>query len=229
MSNNNFSEDAKGDPRSAAKQNRVKGLIVVAVVAALTVAGIFVLQDEQRTGPAGPPAKASGTMTLGREDAPITVVEYSDFQCPYCGIFAREIQPQLIEQYVDTGLVRFEWRNFPVFGEFSTAAALGSYCADDQNAFWPYHDALYDVVGELSQGERTVGTLIDIAGQIGLDQDEFRVCLAEAKHRDQVIADYDEGRALNIVGTPSFTVNGVLMVGAQPVDTWHRVFEAFSE
>src|SRR5690625_4438061 len=114
MKNNNSSDNPKGEPGSAAKQNRAKGLIITAADLALPVGGIFVLRDEQSGAPGGSPAKASGTMALGRDDAPITVVEYSDFQCPYCGIFARDIQPQLIEEYVDTGLVRFEWRNFPI-------------------------------------------------------------------------------------------------------------------
>lgn len=204
----------------------VKRWIVVAVIAILAVGGFFVLRGRHAKPSVDTPAKASGTMTLGQKDAPITVVEYSDFQCPYCRIFARDIQPKLIEEYVDTGLVRFEWRNFPIFGRFSSEAALGAFCADDQQAFWPYHDALFEVVGELSARERNLDTLLAIADDIGLDVKTFRTCLETGRHADRVRQNYEEGRALNIIGTPSFTVNGMLLVGAQPLETWHRVFDS---
>lgn len=207
----------------------VKAIVVVAVIAALTTGGIFVLRDQKPSAPPAPVAKASGTMTLGRDDAPITVVEYSDFQCPFCGIFSRDIQPRLIEEYVETGQVRFEWRAFPIFGRFSEEAALAAYCAHDQGEFWAFHDELYRRVGGLSQGEKNIDTLVKIARDLELDAGRFRTCVVDGEHAGRVLADFGEGRALNIAGTPAFTVNGVLMVGAQPVETWQRVFEAFSE
>lgn len=211
------------------KQNSVRALLVVGIIGVFAVGVTFALKGDEADAPPTPGAKTSGTMTLGAADAPITVIEYSDFQCPFCAVFARDIQPQLIEQYVDTGLVRFEWRNFPIFGQFSNEAALGSYCADDQGAFWPYHDTLYETVGALAQGDKNIDTLVNIAAALDLDTTEFRACIEDGRHNDRVRADYAEGRALNIVGTPSFTINGMLMVGAQPVDTWQQVFEALSE
>lgn len=176
-----------------------------------------------------PAAKAAGTMTLGDDDAPITVIEYSDFQCPFCSIFARDIQPELIEKYVDTGQVRFEWRNFPIFGRFSQEAALGSYCADDQDAFWPYHDALYEAVGSFSESQKNVDSLVNIAESLDLDAAEFRTCIEERRHLQRVQADYDEARSLGLTGTPSFMANGMLIIGAQPLETWEQVVEMLSE
>lgn len=235
------------------KKQRGRGVFIIAIVAVLAIGAVFALQankdadvdgaqvgsvDGDRVGSAGgsgagtslgTSAKASGTMTLGFDGAPITVIEYSDFQCPYCGIFARDIQPQLIEQYVDTGRVRFEWRNMPIFGRFSQEAALGSLCADDQNAFWPYHDAVYETVGNLSQSEKNVDTLVKIAGSLDLDTKEFRACIEDGRHFERVRTDYEEGRSLGLTGTPSFMANGILVIGAQPMETWHKVFEMLGE
>ena len=81
-----------------------------------------------------------GPPTLGDEDAPVTMVEYSDFQCPYCGRFARETKPALLREQVEEGVLRIEWRNFPLFGEESERAALAAWAAGQQGKFWEFHD-----------------------------------------------------------------------------------------
>src|SRR5690554_5424463 len=123
---------------------------VVVTIAAVAVGGVITFGGK-KTGedrPA-PITQHTGTMKLGNPNAPITVVEYSDFQCPFCAIFARDTLPQLIDEFVATGQMHFQLRNFPVFGEFSTLSAHGSMCALEQGAFWPFHDALFEQVGSL--------------------------------------------------------------------------------
>lgn len=206
-------------------------IIIGAVLVVIGASVFFTTRPGERQSTEKPPtaAKASGTMAMGRDDAPITVIEYSDFQCPFCAIFANDIQPELIEQYVDTGLVRFEWRNYPVFGQFSVLAAHGAMCADEQRSFWPYHDALYAQMDSLKQSDKNVDTLVAIADELELDAAAFRACIEEERYAAEIAAQYAEGRALGIVGTPTFMMNGVMMVGAQPLDTWQRVFEVLQE
>lgn len=86
---------------------------------------------------------ASDALAVGRADAPVVMIEYSDFQCPFCGRFARETKPELLRRYVDEGILRIEWRNFPVFGEESQRAALAGWAAGRQKKFWEFHDVVY--------------------------------------------------------------------------------------
>lgn len=207
--------------------------LILGGVGLAVVLGIFWVLSAQI--PAQPPAedslslKAPGTMTIGDAGAPITVVEYSDFQCPFCALFANEIQPQLIDEFVRSGQIRFEFRHFPVLGEFSRLAALASMCAHEQQAFWAYHDALFQEVPELPASRRNRDTLVDIARRLRLDTGPFKACLDEERYADQVARDFEEARSLGIVGTPSFVINGNLLVGAHPVETWRQVVEFLTQ
>lgn len=197
----------------------VAAIVVIAAVGAMIGGG-----DRDDVSP----SSQWTTLVMGDPDAPIHVIEYSDFQCPFCGIFARNIRPRLIEEFVDTGKIRFEWRNYPVFGPFSTLAAHGAMCAVEQGAFWPYHDALFARIDEMKASEKNLDTLVKIASSIGLDAREFRACMVEDRYAEDVAATLREGRERGVMGTPTFIINGVMMVGAQPVETWRQVVEALT-
>ncbi|MAS35411.1 MAG: hypothetical protein CL610_15480 [Anaerolineaceae bacterium] len=145
----------------------------------------------------------------GPADAPVVMIEFSDFNCPYCGRFARETLPLLRENY--EGRIRFVYRDYPILGDSSLQAAVAAECADDQGAFWGFHDLLFENQGGFNQ-EMFIG----FAEQLELNVEQFTACQNDAITRDEVIADYTEAERLRVGGTPTFFINGRRVVGAQP-------------
>jgi protein-disulfide isomerase len=179
---------------------------------------------------------------MGDPNAPITIEEFSDFQCPYCARFHEQTEPLLRQYYIDTGKVRLVYRSMGnwVSGNIgggrteSQDAALAAYCAGDQNKFWEMHAALFaNALGE-DVGSYTDRRLEAIAEKAGLNMDEFRSCYNSGKFKDRVQQDLQDGRAAGISGTPgfliSYTVNGQkktrLIEGAQPFSAFQVELEA---
>ena len=157
----------------------------------------------------------------GDPNAPITLVEFADFNCGYCGKWALETLPQIRENYVDTGKVQIAYVNYPVLGASSVAAAQGSECAAEQEKFWEYHNALYE---NQSTGF-TTDALINLAGQVGMNTATFEQC----------ITDFPEGplendmllsQAMGVRGTPAFLINGIAVPGALPYEQFEQVIES---
>lgn len=151
--------------------------------------------------------------TLGDPNAPVTVVEYGDYQCPGCGQFARDLEPRLVEEYVSAGLVRFEFRDYAFLdqranGSESQDSAAAAFCAADQGAFWPYHATLYSNQHGENEGAFTRGRLREMAVALGLNIDQFDSCLADGTHSADVEASNQSAQELDLRGTPSFVVNG---------------------
>jgi protein-disulfide isomerase len=180
--------------------------------------------------------------SMGDPNAPITIEEFSDFQCPYCERFHQETEPLLRQYYIDTGKVRFVYRSMGnwVSGNIgggkteSQDAALAAYCAGEQNKFWEMHAALFaNVLGE-DAGSFTPKRLKAIAQNIGLNTGQFNSCYDSGKYRDRVQQDFQDGQAAKINGTPgflvSYTVKGEkktkLIEGAQPFSTFQQELEA---
>jgi protein-disulfide isomerase len=147
------------------------------------------------------------------------VIEYADFQCPACGAFARTVEPQLIEDYVKTGKVTFEHREFPFLddrasGDESDDASAAAYCAQDQGKFWAMHDQLYYNQEGENEGAFSRERLTRMAEAAGLDVPAFEECMASGEHEDEVSASYDEARAQGLNSTPTFFVDGQVVTGA---------------
>ena len=164
--------------------------------------------------------------TLGNPDAPVVIVEFADFQCPFCGKFFRESGTKIIEQYVKAGKARFVYRDFAFLGPESTAAAEASRCAGDQNAFWQYHDYLYTHQQGENQGAFSKERLKEFATVLNLDTATFNSCLDAGVHRDQVQKDLDLGRSLGVDGTPATFVNDQSFNGALPYEQFQVAIEA---
>lgn len=167
--------------------------------------------------------------SLGNPSAKVVIVEFGDFQCPFCGRFFRETEPQLIDKYVKTGKVRFIYKQFAFLGQESNWAAEASECAKDQGKFWQYHDYLYNHLWDnyyaKNQNGENVGAfskdnLKKFAGTLGLNVGEFSQCLDSGKYTKKVQADAEVGRKNGVNGTPSAFVNGKLLVGAQPLSAF---------
>ncbi|MDT7657711.1 MAG: hypothetical protein QOF38_2426 [Pseudonocardiales bacterium] len=176
---------------------------------------------------AGPrPPQVDPAVMIGRADAPVTVVEFADYQCPYCGEFARTVQPALVAKYVDTGVLRLVWRDFPYYGAQSVDAAVAARAAGQQGKFWPFHDALYAHQPPLRSGRLTAGYLDGLAGGLGLDVARFDLARRDPALRDTVAADFAFGQQLGVPGTPSFLVNGSPEIfGSQPLSTFEHAIE----
>ncbi|MCQ6556016.1 thioredoxin domain-containing protein [Streptomyces sp. C10-9-1] len=159
---------------------------------------------------------ADDPLAVGRHDAPVVLVEYADFQCGYCGVFARDTEPELVRRYVEDGTLRIEFRNFPIFGEESEAAARAAWAAGRQGRFWEFHAAAYaeDAAGEGFTADR-LRALAEEAGVADLDR--FARDMHGDRARGAVARDRAEGYKLGVASTPSFLVNGYPVSGAQPL------------
>lgn len=154
----------------------------------------------------------------GDENAPITVVEFADFQCPYS-----EKEFSIIRPFMETVPgVKFVYRNFPLSDIHPDAirASEASLCAQEQGKFWAYHDQLYVNSADLSEA-----ALIRYATNVGLDEGKFTACLKTEKFKKQVLQDVQDGIALGVQGTPTFFINGVKFEGAIPKEAWQTIFD----
>jgi protein-disulfide isomerase len=164
-------------------------------------------------------------MALGDVDAPVVMVSYSEFQCPFCGKFARDTEPELVEQYVEDGTLRIEWRDFPYLGQESATAALAGRAAAAQGRFWEFHDAMYADQPSPNSGAIDQAYLDAIAEETGLDVADFRRDMASPQAQQAMAADFAEGQQIGVTGTPAFIINGQPVIGAQPTATFEQVIE----
>ncbi len=156
----------------------------------------------------------------GPEDAPIVMIEFSDYECPFCKKWRVEVYDILFEQYGD--VVRFVYRDFPIQSIHPEAvpAAVAANCAGEQGKYWEFHDLLF-------LGGRKLGreTYIAYAEELGLDMEAFIPCLDSEEQRQEVLADFNDGVRLGVRGTPTFFINGIPVVGAQPFPVFQNIIE----
>lgn len=209
-------------PAPPATSDRRAALTAVALVA-LGLAAALVIRWGGGAGPTSAAANL-GDPVLGDPGAPVEIVEYSDFGCPYCARHAREVQPRLVEEYVETGVARYVWRDLPLQGDASERAALAARAAQEQDRFWEFHDALF-------AGDAGLGTdqLRQVAEEAGLDVAAFDESLRAQAHQGVVEAGREQAERLGLTGTPSFTVNGERVLGAQPYEVFAEVIERAAE
>lgn len=154
---------------------------------------------------------------LGSADAPITIVEFSDYRCPYCRRFAEETLNPLLAQY--EGLVKFVYRDYPIFGDPSLLAAHAAQCAFQQGQFWEYHDAIFTSQSQEQPLEFTDANFIDLAATLNLDVPAFTECLSDDQVEQALVQNIINAQTLlGQAGTPTFLVNGQRVVGALPLD-----------
>jgi protein-disulfide isomerase len=163
--------------------------------------------------------------SMGDPNAPIKIIEYGDFQCPYCRRFWQQTEPQIVEAYVKTGKVYFEFRSYAFLGPESIAAAEAAYCAGDQAKFWEYHNVLFSSGTGENVGDFTADKLRQYASTLGLDAGQFDACLTSEKYSDQVTQDLEDGKNQGVHATPSFLINGKLVEGAQPFDYFKKIID----
>jgi len=158
----------------------------------------------------------------GDADAPVTIIEWSDFECPFCQRFYSQTLGQIEEQYIKTGKVKFVYRDFPLsFHPQAQKSAEAAECAGEQDKFWEMHDLLFEkgVAGG-------VGAFKQYATDIGLDTAKFNDCLDSGAQAEEVQKDFRDGGAAGVRGTPGFLVNGQLISGAQPFSVFQQAIES---
>lgn len=229
-----------------ASQNRLVTILLI-TVGALFIVGAFLYPQIRPIADIVPvdvaPKAQANDNTLGDPNAPIQIVEYSDFQCPFCERFATTTEPLLEEYFINTGKVLFTYRSAGnwVSGNLggvrteSQDAAAAAYCAGDQGKFWEMHAALFANNRDVEdQGSFTDRRLAAIAESISLDMTAFNDCYSSGKFADRVQQDFDDATAAGIQGTPYFVmtykVNGEVKTetidGAQPIDVFQQKIEA---
>jgi len=177
---------------------------------------------------------------LGSEDAPITIMQFGEYQCPNCLLFFRNTFEEFSVRYIDTGIVKMYYRDFPFLGEDSFSAAMAARCAGEQGMYWDYHHTLNEFQGPPNSGwaNSSLLKIYMVFTQIdrhGMDNDtgrqEFELCLDSERYGAAVRADYNEGLSLGVGTTPTFIIIGPdgreeRIVGLQPLSAFERVIES---
>ncbi|MCL6641702.1 MAG: DsbA family protein [Candidatus Bipolaricaulota bacterium] len=186
----------------------VGGVVIVGLIV-LTVVLSRPGESFQVTRPVG----SDFLPEMGDPNAPVTVYEYADFQCPACEVFARQYKPRIEKAYIKTGRVRLVFRNFAFLGQESLWAAEATYCAAEQGGFWAYHDKLFANQRGENRGAFSKPNLVRFARELGLKAEDFQICLDSGRYREKVQDDIREGQQRGVNYTPSFIVNGELIRG----------------
>lgn len=158
-------------------------------------------------------------LAFGPLDAPVGLVVYSDYQCPFCAAWNQDTLPELMP-YVESGQLRIEWRDVNVFGPASERAARAAYAAAIQNRYWDYHDALFPEGEHLPESKLTGEAPIGLADELGLDVEQFAADMSSNEAMEEAQHNEQEGRDLGVTGTPAFILGGQPMIGAQPTQAF---------
>lgn len=162
---------------------------------------------------------SKGFYSIGPEDAPITIVEFSDYECPFCRRWHQEVYEPLLAAY--PGKIKLVYRNLPLTSIHpdALAAAEAAMCAGEQDAYWPYHEKLF---GSDSLGSQTYA---QYAQELSLNIDKFQACLTDHKYKASIEKDSDFAVNLGVRSTPTFFINGLAIVGAQPLEVFKQVID----
>jgi len=163
---------------------------------------------------------------LGDPNATITVIQYGDYQCPFCLAFFENTWPQLKSEYVDTGKIRFSFQDEAFLGPDSTTAAMAALCAGDQYRFWQYHDYLYAHQGGENSGWASAANQKKFAADMGLNTDQFDQCLDSQKYAQEVQNERASAEQQGVTAVPTFLINSQKIVGAQPIADFELVINA---
>lgn len=210
----------------------------LALVEARYSAGLTSVQVKQRSMVAGDSVGAGqpnpqtdikapeNAPRLGKKDAKVEIIEFSDFQCPFCERFFTEIYPKIKTEYIDTGKASFVYQNFAFLGDESVNASNSALCANEQGKFWEFHDLLFSNQAGENQGGFNLDKIKKLAVKVsGLDKKAFNTCLDAKKYTAQIQEEQIFGRKYGVTGTPSTFINGYRIVGAQNYETFKAQIE----
>jgi protein-disulfide isomerase len=203
------------------------------IFAGILIAGAVIYTAGPRTGapvkneqPGQQVALAAPTIdddvVLGDPNAPVTMIVFGDYECPFCEKMYKETEGQIREQYIKSGKVRMVFRDYPLsFHPSAMPAAIAAECAKDQGAYWKMHDAIFDRQAQIATLDYT-----KLAGDLGLNKGIFSQCLTSQKPKDEIAKDTADGNAAGVDGTPASYINGTLVSGAQPFAVFKSAIDA---
>ena len=211
----------------------ISAVLAVLLVISISTGGFSLFGGSDSGGVAAEPQEpsrfdvsADDDAVLGDSDAPVTIIEFSDYECPFCARFWSQTLPALKSEYIDTGKAKLVYRDLPLpFHANAQKAAEAAECAGDQDKYWDMHDKIFE------NQAIEISDLKGYAGDLGLDTAEFNSCLDSGKHEDEVNKDYSDASKVGASGTPTFFIgndeNGyVKIVGAQPFAVFQQVIDA---
>ena len=174
---------------------------------------------------------SNGSPILGDPNAPITLVEFGDYQCHYCNVFFQSIEKDIVKNYVDTGKVKIIFKDYNIIGEDSVIASQWAHCANDQGLFWEYHDILYSNWTGENNGWASSENLAIFAQQIDLNMNKWSECMKKGSHSQIILKSNDDARTLELTGTPAFFIinsEGKVskLFGAQPFEVFKKIFDS---
>lgn len=223
-------EELREKRRRQQQRQRTFMIVAVAVVAVVLVAVIVVPGIIANSQPIGQivtvtplPYPNMQGMSIGDPNAPVKVVEYSDYQCPYCKAFHTDYMPGLVKDQISTGKVYFTYVPFEVIGPESNTAAEGALCAGDQNKFWQLHDVFFANQGSENSGKFSEKRVQAMAQTVSLDMTKFNQCFSSHKYQTQLTQYQLAAQKLGVTGTPSFTINGKLISYTQQKDIINQI------
>jgi len=164
---------------------------------------------------------AGGDPSIGPVDAPVTIVEFSDFTCPYCQQWHLEVFQSVLDRYPDQ--IRFVYKDFPVVGggRAGFLGAQAAHCAEEQGAYWDFHNSLFSGAYVIDSAG-----VDQVAADLGLDLDPFKECMVEGRYAEEVRDDFNYGVSLGVTSTPSFFINGIPLIGAQPLENFAQIIDS---
>lgn len=212
---------------------RVRGLVLFLALIAAAVAGAGTLIALGLATQGGQGIErlagiAATGRTLGEPDAPVTIIEFGDYQCPHCKEFEEGLAVELQEKYITKGLVKLEFRNMAILGDESFLAAEAAQCANDQGKFWEYHDALFAHQRGVDSGGFSPERLVSFAEDVGLDVERFTACMEDGTHRQLVEDETQAAEDAGAEGTPFFLITAGGLDEASVVRGTES-FDAFAE
>jgi protein-disulfide isomerase len=209
--------------------NKIYYLVIPIVLGIISVLFLFDIDDENESLFSQKNLIENGSPIIGNPNAPITVLEWGDYQCTFCYRFHESSLNVLLEEYVDSGKVKLVFKDFPLNGPDSVLGAEASYCAEDQGKYWEYHDELYTNWAGERTGWINYDSLNNFAESIELDLEQFSSCLNEHKYRQKVLELEKFGREVGIDATPSFLIFNnekiIKIRGNQPIDVFRQAID----
>ena len=218
------------------EQQRRQTLILLAVIGAVAIiviggaVAISIAQNQASTVPvvvatkAAPANAEANARAWGPADAPIKILEFIDFQCPSCGVQARQYEQGIIDAFAQTGKVRYEVHSLSFLGQESREAAIASLCAMEQDRYWDMHNSIFANQSGENEGALTADRLRQLAEKLGLDMNAYNQCAGSGKHDETLRADDALANQYGVSSTPSFVVNGKVMAGIRTADDLRQVF-----
>ena len=207
-----------------------KYVLLIPIIIGIMVGGVLTTFQEKDSKALTPSSLIeNGSPIMGKDNAPITILEWGDYQCTYCYKFHQDTLDIINEKFIKTGKVKLVFKDFPLNGIDSLLAAEASYCANDQGKYWEFHDEVYKNWAGERTGWITRDSLDKFASNVGLNLEEFNTCLDEHKYQSKVNGLYDFGREIGIDATPSFLVFNdekiIKIRGNQPLEVFLKTID----